>query len=120
MIRFLNYEGKKLPVRLSYFAMAQLQAEQGAKYNIENLTDDYSVYESLLFYSLESGYMYQKKPMPYTRDQMCEILEECFFEFLSYIPEFLSTQKVNKEQIKENQEVVGEPKKEIKRRPGSA
>lgn len=89
-VEHIKYKNKKLPVKLGYHALKMMQKEHGV--SIEGVQDDISLYEPLLFYSLQQGHKIEKKEFPFDHDkieeQMSEILEECFFEFVSLIPKF--------------------------------
>lgn len=83
---FITYKGKKYPVKLGYHALKCLQKEHGA--TMETIQGDMSLYEPLLFYSLESGHKLAKKEMPFKMEDMEEILEDCMYQFILLIPKF--------------------------------
>lgn len=79
MIEYLDYKGNKLPFRVSYYALKHYQLETGK--DISEIGEDMGNFEILLFYALEAGYKATEKPMPYKRDDMEVILDECFMDF---------------------------------------
>lgn len=90
MVRFLDYKNEKLPFRVSYYALKMLKAELGKTLSMLK-EEDFEAYEILLFYSLKQGFKVVDKVFPFTKDDMVDILDECFFEFMKLIPEFFST-----------------------------
>lgn len=85
-VEHITYKKKRLPVKLGYYALKMLQKENGA--SMESIQEDFSLYEPLLYYSLEKGHKIAKKEFTLTKDDMEDVLEECFFEFIGLIPNF--------------------------------
>jgi hypothetical protein len=85
-VEHVTYKKKRLPVKLGYYALKMLQKEKGA--SMEQIQEDIALYEPLLFYSLERGHKIQKKELTLTMEDMEDVLEECFFEFIGLIPNF--------------------------------
>ena len=85
-VEHVTYKRKRLPVKMGYHALKMMQKEHGA--SMEEVQGDISLYEPLLFYSLEQGHKIEKKEFTFTKDDMVEVLEECFFEFIALIPKF--------------------------------
>lgn len=85
-VEYITYNKQKLPVKLGYYALKMMQKEHSA--SMEELQGDIGLYEPLLFYSLERGHKMAGKEFTYTMDDMVDILEECFFEFVGLIPNF--------------------------------
>lgn len=87
MIEYLNIKGEKHPIRVSYLVLKNLKKETGK--TLETIDNgDVELYEPILFYALQSGAAAENKQMPFTREQMPEILDECMFDFLELIPLF--------------------------------
>jgi hypothetical protein len=63
-----------------------LQKENNA--SMDAIQEDFSLYEPLLYYSLEKGHKIQNKEFNMTMEDMEEVLEDCFFEFVGLIPNF--------------------------------
>lgn len=97
MIKHLTLDnGTKLPVRLAYTAMKYLKEETGQ--DVVRLTAssfNFASLEVLLFHGLRSGHKAEGKEMPYTRDQMEDLLDEVFNEFVSIIPSFFPKPQAN-------------------------
>jgi hypothetical protein len=85
-VEHITYKKKRLPVKMGYYALKMLQKENGA--SMDQIQEDFSLYEPLLFYCLEQGHKVQKKELTLTMKDMEEVLEECFFEFIGLIPNF--------------------------------
>lgn len=85
-VEHITYKNKRLPVKLGYHALKMLQKEKGA--TMDQIQGDISLYEPLLFYSLEQGHKIAKKEFTLTQDDMPDVLEDAFFEFVALIPKF--------------------------------
>lgn len=90
MVKFINYNGKDLPVRISYYALKMLQEKTGKKFGI-GVELTFSDYEILLFHALERGHKNTQQEMTYTMEDMVDIMDECFFDFVKIIPDFFPT-----------------------------
>lgn len=87
MIEYITYKKKQYPIRLSYLALKKFKQETGKDF--EKLDDnDIEIYETMLFYALESGGKAMDTPNPFKREIMEEILDECFFDFVKLVPKF--------------------------------
>jgi len=87
LIKYIKYEGKEYPVRVGYYAMRKFKESTGK--TMDQITEqDIEAYEDILFYALEQGHKKTGKTMPFKREDMIDILDECFFEFMEIIPEF--------------------------------
>ena len=93
-VEFITYKKKKLPVKVGYIALKRMRRE--TKVDLATgANDDFEIYEPLLYYSLQQGFKIEKKEFTFEREEMEEILEECFFEFTEIVtnffpPEFLA------------------------------
>lgn len=113
MVEFINYNEKKLPVRIQFYALMKFKAETGKSFDdmqaiakkknnkiaIEALgLDEFEIMEILLFYSLESGHkaITPDEEFPFTRSQAFDILEECFMEFVELFPKFFPPEEETK------------------------
>lgn len=92
MIEYITYDKKKYPVRVSYRALTMFKKETGV--SLENLDNpdageiDLTAYETLIYYALESGHRAEKKEFTFKKDEMADVLDDCFFEFVKLIPRF--------------------------------
>lgn len=93
MVQYLTIKGKKHPVRISYFALKMLKAEAGV--SLENIAkqDDFSAYETLLFYSLMQGAKVTEQEFTIKREDIEMIMDEVFFDFIKLIPIFFPSAK---------------------------
>lgn len=89
MVKYLVYKGKKLPVRVSYYALKMLKADTNKPLS-QLKEDDYEAYESLLYHSLVQGHKKTNTELSITRDDVEDIMDDCFYEFVRMIPEFFS------------------------------
>lgn len=95
MVRHICYKGDKLPIRISYYALKKLQEEmkrEGGLGSIDLASMDVSALEALLFYGLERGAKVEGIPFQWRREDMEDLLDECYMEFIRIIPEFFPPQ----------------------------
>ena len=85
-VEHITYQRKRLPVKMGYYALKMMQKEHGA--SMEQVQGDIGLYEPLLFYSLEQGHKITKKEFAFKMEDMPDVLEDCFFEFVALIPKF--------------------------------
>jgi len=76
---YLNYKGVNYPVRVSYYALKQFQAETGK--GIETIDQDMSNLEVLLYHALVAGSKAENKELPLKREEMEFVLDELLAEF---------------------------------------
>jgi hypothetical protein len=93
-VAYLKYNNEKLPVKVGYYALKMMQKEHGA--NIEAVEGDLSLYEPLLFYALKQGHKLENKELTYKMEDMVDILDDCFFDFVKMLPEFFPTEELGK------------------------
>lgn len=114
MIKYLTYKGQQYPIRLSY------RAFQGMRIDLKTVdltkidSMDPQVLESMLFHGLLAGAKSTEKEMAFTREQMEDFLDECFFDFLELIPEFFPQAKLGNalKNLVEPKETKAQQKKE--------
>ena len=88
MIKYLKFNGKNLPIRISYYALRQLQLIHGK--GVEDVNGDYQLMEALMFYSLEWGHKQTNTEFTLTMEDMVNVMDECMNEFVAMIPEFFA------------------------------
>jgi len=94
-IAFIKYKNQKYPIKLGYYALKMFKADAGT--NIEAIKeDDYEAYETLLFYSMKQGAKRQNTEFTFKKEDMEDILDDCFFEFIQLIPQFFPEAKLGK------------------------
>jgi hypothetical protein len=98
MVKFIKYKGEDLPIRVSYYALKMLKAECNKPIS-QLKEDDYDAYEALLYYALKQGFKKVEKEFTIKREEMEDVMDECFFEFIKIIPSFFTV-------------LTGEPKPE--------
>ncbi|OQY11125.1 MAG: hypothetical protein B6I31_05495 [Desulfobacteraceae bacterium 4572_19] len=87
MVEFVTIQGKQYPVRVSYSVLKNVKASTGKSIDMDS-SQDYELYESILFFALKSGAKAQGIEFNWKIEQMEEVLDECFFEFINLIPLF--------------------------------
>ncbi len=87
MIKFLEYEGKKYPVRVSYYAIKMLKEDIGRSL-IGMADDDFEAQELLLYYSLKMGARKTGEEFTLTKLDMENMMDEVYMDFMKIIPEF--------------------------------
>ena len=70
MVKYINVNKEKLPVCVSYYALAKLKEETGKGLG-EWKDGDIGYLEPLLFYALESGYRAEKKELRNKKRRSC-------------------------------------------------
>ncbi len=81
MVDFITYKGKKYPVKCGYTALKNFQnhGKDGERLSLLTLQEDYSLYEPLLFYSLQKGAKIEGVEMEFKITDMEDILEDILF-----------------------------------------
>ncbi len=91
MIKYITYQKKKYPVRLAYRALKMFELDTGVTSDeLSTGKGKIEYYETLLFHGLVSGQraIDKKKEMPFEKDEMIDILDECWLEFLAMFKDF--------------------------------
>jgi len=92
MVQFINYQEKKYPIKIGYYVLKMLKVDTGK--SLEDAGgDNFEIYETLLFYALKQGAKLQGEEFTFTKEQMEDVLDECFFEFVELIPTFFPDPK---------------------------
>ena len=88
-VKFLKYEGEKIPYRISYLAISEWQKETGKGLNdLDDIDKDMSLIEPLFFHAIATGYKVNKEEMKWSREQISLILDECLFDFMEGMGDF--------------------------------
>lgn len=100
MVEYITYKGKKYAFRVSYYALKKTVdelKEKGIDSSMNNiLNGDLSVYEPLLYYSLVSGAKATDKELDLKREDIVDVLDECFLEFTKKLPNFFQIEQKKK------------------------
>ena len=91
MVEFISYQKKKYPIKLGYYVLKMLKAETSK--NLEDIGGDLEIYETLLFYALKQGAKIEGMEFKFTKEDMEQVLDECFFDFVELIPKFFPDAK---------------------------
>ena len=104
MVKYITYQDKKYPVRVSFLALQKTQDEIGSEiftgdnFNLKALIP-------LLYYSLDAGHHMERKIFEVKRDEIPYMLDECFKEFVQIVTESSGT---------DNEGKANEGKKKVK------
>jgi hypothetical protein len=90
MVKFIKYKNEDIPVRVSYYALKMLKEKVNKSISTLN-EEDFEAWETLLYYSIVSGYRAIDKECPYKPEDSENIADEVFFEFMKVIPAFFPT-----------------------------
>lgn len=115
MVKFVNYYDKKLPVRISHYALTKYKEETGKDFEDAFATGQLpmEMFEPLLFYSIESGCKALKEEFTFNREEDgFELLEECFFQFTQLIPAFFPEEAA----VAKKQEAFGQENRQQRRK----
>lgn len=86
----INYNGKRYPIKIGYYALkhsANEMKEQGVTLKLSDiLSSDLEKLEPVLFYSLVMGARLEKQELDITREETEFVLDQCFREFVQLIP----------------------------------
>lgn len=87
MVEYVVIKDEKLPVRISYYALKHVQEDLNREMDLTTPEGwDFEVLECLLFYGLKRGHEIENKPFSFTKEEMENVLDLCFTEFLDIIP----------------------------------
>jgi hypothetical protein len=79
MVKYITYQGEKLPISLSYIAIKGFEEDSGE--SIEVLDKKISNLEIVLWHALRAGYKAERKEFNVKREDVEWILDECMSEF---------------------------------------
>jgi hypothetical protein len=88
MVAYITYQGKKNPVRVSYFVLETLKAKLNIRFD-EITEDNMEVYKSILWAALQAGAHFTKETLDILEEDIVWVLDECFYEFTQLVPKFL-------------------------------
>lgn len=95
MVKYITYNGKEYPIRVSYYALTVLKEKSGKK--LEELTEnDLGVYAPFLFAALQAGSWITNEELTLKEEDMIKVLDQCFFDFIALIPEFFAKSDIRK------------------------
>ena len=96
IIKYIEYKGSTYPVRIAYRALMMLEEETGKSFQDMQKEENVPIkmYQTLLFHSLVAGANAKEVKMTLKEDQMIDVLDECFMDFVEMIPAFFPEGKV--------------------------
>lgn len=94
MIEYIYYKEEKYPVRLSYRVFQGLKKDIG-EVDLKKLKSlDAEVLETMLWHGLISGCKREGKELLLKKEDMEDVLDDCFFDFIKMIPKFFPNTKL--------------------------
>lgn len=88
-VKFIKYNGEKLPFRISYKAIAEWQKETKKSISdLDKIESDLSMLEPLLYHSLLVGHKHVQKEMTLKREDMQDVLDESWMDFVGGMGDF--------------------------------
>ena len=102
MTEKITYNKKEYPVKVGYYALkhtaAEIKETQGREIKmLDIMSDDITVLEPLLFYSMVLGARLEGKTFDMKREEAEFVLDECLPEFIKIVPKFFKTAFANEE-----------------------
>jgi len=93
-VEFVTYRDKKIPIKVGYYALKMLRTEHGI--DIEKIDDNWDAFEPLLFYSLKQGHKREGVEFPFKMEDMEDVLDDCFMEFIDKVANFFPQDELAK------------------------
>ena len=101
-VGYITYKDKQYPIRISYYVLKRLKEKTGKE--LEDSKHDIHLYEQMLYFSLQSGAKYTNTETVFTEEQMEDVLDHCFIEFVNLIPQFfVKTKESDKKKVTKNE-----------------
>ena len=108
MVKYIAYQGKEYPIRVSYYALKMLKEELGRSLNVNDDGTDYQAYEILLYYALKKGHqkVHFGEPFPFVKGEpdnpmdVENVMDEVYFKFIGLVPQFFSDTMLEEEEEK--------------------
>jgi hypothetical protein len=90
MVKYINYKGKKHPVKIGYYVLKMLKAETGKEITdvFQEGNTNLEIYEPLLFYALKKGAKDTDQEFAFKMEDMEDVLDDCLFDFIAMLPDF--------------------------------
>ena len=96
MVEFLKYGDEKLPVKVSFAALKNFQKESNKNMMDVDSELTFEDIEILFFHSYVAGCKASKNigfSVKYSREDMEEILDEIYMDFVKVMPKFFAKKK---------------------------
>jgi len=79
MVDYLNYDGKKLPIKISFSALNAFEKETGL--TMSKIGEELKNHEIILWYALKAGHYKAKEEFKIEREEVEWILDECLGQY---------------------------------------
>jgi hypothetical protein len=86
MVEFINYQGKKYPIRISYYVLEMASKELGL--GLDEVSQNISAQKDVLWYALIAGHRMSKKDLSLKREDCVWILDECYIDYQKALYKF--------------------------------
>lgn len=115
-VEFIEYNGKKYPIKLGIYSLMLLQKREGI--SLDDINSNPELYAPILFMALQQGSQITKEPLDLLEDEMTAVLDDCFVEFTTLLPKFFPEEMMEKLMEDGGMIQMKEPKKApIKKKP---
>ncbi len=86
MVNYIELDGKKYPVRVSFYVLKHFKEETGRELaDFDDLAD----IEPFIFYALEMGHKAESKEMPFNRDDFEIVIDRNFESIIKSLPKII-------------------------------
>lgn len=96
-MQYITYNEKKYPVKLGIFSLQELQQKNNL--DLSEMEDDITIYKPVLFLALQLGARISKQELDIPEEDMDLVLDECLFDFSSFIPDWLGADPETMEKL---------------------
>ena len=93
-VEFIEYNGKKYPIKLGIYSLMLLQNREGI--SLDDINTNPELYQPILFMALQQGAQITKEPLDLVKEDMSLVLDECFVEFTTILPKFFPEDMLEK------------------------
>lgn len=76
MIKYIEYKGKKLPFKFSYYALSRFQADTNLSINSLSEPKNLIHFETLMYYALEAGHKLEGLEFTITKEDVAWMFDE--------------------------------------------
>ena len=87
MVKYIDYNGKRVPYSIGYYALKRFKGETGRNFE-DTADDDLESLEIISWYAIEAGAKIEKIDNPLEREDIELFLNDCMMEFVESIPDF--------------------------------
>jgi hypothetical protein len=109
MVEFIEYNGEKYPIRISYYVLLMAQKESGVA--LEQLENDFEAQQHILWYALVAGHKMAKVELTLPREEMVWVLDQSYLQFQKAMYGFAKSLVDIQQEAFAETELTGKPKK---------